>query len=202
MKIFSFVAAFLATLATVNAFAAPTTIQLGNAVNYIDGKSYDQYQVTVNFAVARAYSADSNSKLFGAWKKCFTRTVNVPYEPFAPYNYTPFSTTTRVENLFKVNNDNRTIVRDEAAVVSELEMVEQLVTSQTKGECDIESSIHMEISTFIPAISSSIRTNLFISKQNGKVVVSFSQWAKDRSGAYEVNEYLPNPTPVEIGYPY
>lgn len=202
MNKLSIMTTFLMTLATSVAFAAPSKINMGNVVNYVNGDSFDQYQMKIKYANASAFTSNSNSKLFGSWKKCFTRTENVPYQPLAPYNYHSLRVNADASTLFQPVDADKTIVVNETAVVNLLENLEQQLGETTNGNCDIESSIHLEISAYVPALNESIRSLLFVSKQNGKAVVNFTKWTADMSEALEVNEYLPNPTPVEIGFPY
>ncbi|MNK93257.1 hypothetical protein D3C87_1134090 [compost metagenome] len=202
MNKLSIVTTFLMTLATAVAFAAPTQINMGNVVNQLNGDSFSQYQMKINYANASAFTSDSNSKLFGAWKKCFTRTENVPYSPFAPYNYHSLRVNADASQLFQPVDADKTIVVNEAAVVNLLENLEQQLNASTNGQCDIEATIQFEVLAYVPALNDSVRSILFVSKQNGKAVVTFTKWTADMSEALEINEYLPNQTPVEIGFPY
>lgn len=112
--------------------------------------------------------------------------------------------------VFEVSSNNpaafqavgKTLVFDESAVVAELERHEQELEKINQGQCKIETFVHIELSTYIPAIQSTIRTSLFITKENGKAILSFTRWTPDMSAVEEVREQLPNQTPVELGFPY
>ncbi|MFS4460962.1 hypothetical protein [Bdellovibrio sp. HCB2-146] len=200
MKTFSIVAVFLMTLATVNAFAAPTTIQMGNAVDRLKQINYSNYQLSIEYVVASAFTSDSNSKIFGTWKKCFTRTANVPYDPFAPYIYESFSESKRIDS--SIVPAGNTFTLDEAAILDLLENLEQKLKQSTQGQCDIESSVRISFHAYIPERNGSARSFIYLTKKHGKLMVHFTQWGPDMSAAEEGREYLPNQTPIEIGFPY
>lgn len=190
----------LALLMTTS-LAYASSVNLGDAVYHITGEVYPDYTIKQITAYTRVYATDDNSKVLGQWKDCFDRSLNVPYQPLAKYNYRGFEVGADSAAYVKVSG-NRTIEVDEAAILKQFKDLNVELQKQTKGKCKIKTQTHVELAFQPAGVDSTVRSFFFLSKEGQKVTVNFSNWKRDMSGLNEYNEFLPNQTEIELGFPY
>ncbi|MEA9355509.1 hypothetical protein SHI21_04830 [Bacteriovorax sp. PP10] len=190
-----------AILLTISSSMA-ATVNLGNAVDRTQGTEYSEYTITKITAISVVATTDNNPKLFGQWEACYKKTLNVPASPFQKYNYASLTISKDTSDLLVANNKARTLEVNEAALVSQYVALETQLNAQTKNECEIRVFTRVDLEATIKETNQTIRASLYLGKEGTKLNVSFGKWQDNMTGVDEIEELLPNKTPVELSFPY
>lgn len=191
----------VALLLTITS-AMSATVNLGNAVDRIQGTEYSEYVITKITAISVVATTDNNPKILGQWEACYKKTLNVPASPFQKYNYASLTISKDTSDLLVANNKARTLEINEAALVSQYVALETQLNAQTKNECEIRVFTRVDLEVTIKETNDKIRASLYLGKEGKKLNVSFAKWQDNMTGVDEIEELLPNKTLVELSFPY
>lgn len=178
------------------------TIQLGSAIDRLHQIEYGDIEVKGINASAISLTSDSNPKILGRWKRCFTRTENQPPMPLEKYIYTPFTEQFNVDKFFKINNRNKTIEVNEEKLIDILTSVEKKLKDKTEDKCKLETRTEVVLNVFVKELNQSFDGRFFLEDVDGKLQITFGEWKPDMSGVVEIKEFLPNKTPYNLSFPY
>lgn len=198
----NFIALSVLFLISQSGFATTNTIQLGSAIDRIQQNEYQDIAVESLRVTANAFTEESNPKLLGQWKKCFTRELNMPPMPLQKYIYTSISKQQNVEKLFVINNTNKTIEVEEDTLVSTMSALEKKLEIQTNGKCTLDVTTEVILKVFVKGLNETLTGRFFLNKVEGRLSIYFSEWKQDMSGVEEIKEFLPNKTPYNLSFPY
>lgn len=190
--------AFLLTITS----AMSATVNLGNAIDRIQGVEYPDYTITKITAISVVATTENNPKIFGQWEACYKKTLNVPPSPFQKYNYTSFTISKDTSDLIVANNEARTLEINEAILVAQYVTLETQLNTQTKNKCEIRVFTRVDLEATIKETNAKIRASLYLGKEGKKLNVSFAKWKEGMTGVEEIEELLPNKTLIELSFPY
>lgn len=173
------------------------TVNLGTVLDLRTETQSSDYSVTILSAQTTARTSDSNSKVLGQWKTCFTRYENNPPMPFQKYVYIPISAyknssalVTAGERALEIND----------ALIADLQQVSNELDQKTDGKCKFETATRIEFRIELKDTKETIRSDVWISKKENTMSVTYAKWVGGKQGFISTTETLPNKTPIQITY--
>lgn len=178
------------------------TIQLGSAIDRLNQIEYGDIEVKGINVNAISLTKDSNPKILGRWKRCFTRVENVPPMPLQKYIYQSITEQFNVDKFFKINNTNKTIEVNEERLIDIMTSLEKKLKAKTESKCELETRSDVNLKVYVKELKQSFDGRFLLEDVDGKLQITFGEWKPDMSGVVEIKEFLPNKTPYNLSFPY